>query len=100
MSLDEYWKLAYKIIIKFKLFSLLKDSENIGEVAKALMWADTQYNHDTHPHMSIGSYRNLHVKRALSKLFKRMKSNHQSVYLLESDITKLSLQQYRESIHD
>ena len=69
-SLDFYWKLAKKLIITHGYTGLLKDNENIGYVANAIINADINYN----PNIGIlEGYRSMHAKFAILKLIKKHK---------------------------
>jgi hypothetical protein len=67
-SLDFYWKLAKKLIMVHGHAGLLRDDENIGYVANAVMNADISFN----PKVGvIEGYRSMHGKFAVLKLIKK-----------------------------
>jgi hypothetical protein len=69
-SLDYYWTLAKKLIMVHGHAGLLKDNEDIGYVASAVMEADNKFD------PSIGvleGYRSMHAKFAILKLIKKKK---------------------------
>lgn len=79
-SLDFYWKLAKKLIITHGYTGLLKDNENIGYVANAIINADINYN----PNIGIlEGYRSMHAKFAILKLIKKHKKTKKNKKLSE-----------------
>lgn len=74
-SLDYYWKLAKKLIMVHGYVGLLKDDENIGFVANALMNADLSFD----PKIGIlEGYRSMHARFAILKLIKKQKNKVKS----------------------
>lgn len=82
-SLDFYWKLAKKLIMVHGYSALLKDNENIGYVATALIKADIDFD----PKIGIiEGYRSMHGKYAILKLINKLKKVKKEEFLDDKNV--------------